>query len=148
MPEAYKSLDTDLDGQIALYEWRKGTRGPLSQFATFDSDQDGFLTPKELHKATLVQTPVTPSGPISTETPATTNAPPTAPPAPVEVSAAAAAKATRSFNLLDKDNSGTIVGAEWDASTRLKPLFEKGGVDFAKPLNKDDFIQAFVRVGG
>ncbi len=149
LPETYKSLDTDFDGQIALYEWRKGKRGTISQFAQYDYDGDGFLIPKELAKSTVIAAAST-----STTTTTTTSvslAPATpvsaAPSAPVVVSAEAAAEATRSFDLLDTDKSGTVLGREWDKSSRIKPLFVKGGVDLAQPMTKDEFIQTFARVG-
>lgn len=152
LPDSFQSLDSDLDGQIALYEWRKGKRGPLSQFSQIDSDGDGFLIPKELAKmASAVASSVTAAVPSASVAGTTTPAsgPPVVPTtlAPVSVSAEDALKATRAFDLLDKDKSGTVVGAEWGESKRLKPLFEKGGFDLTKPMNKDEFTQGYVRVG-
>ncbi len=153
LPDSFQAYDMDLDGQIALSEWRKGKRGTLSQFMQYDLDGDGFLIAKELLKASAVggttAAPSTASTNIASTTaaaPATTVAP-AAPVAPVVVSTADAAKATRDFDLLDKDKSGTITETEWTVSRRLKPLFEKGGIDLAKPMTKDDFIQGYVRVG-
>ncbi len=148
LPDAYKALDTDFDGQIALYEWRNGKRGTISQFVQNDFDGDGFLIAKELAKA--VATTPAGSGAAPTSTSVTVSAPPktpTAPAAPVEVTAAAAAKALGAFGLLDGDKNGIVVGPEWDKSARLKPMFEKGGVDLSQPLNQDAFTQAYVRVG-
>ena len=148
LPETYKTLDTDFDGQIALYEWRKGKRGTMSQFSQYDIDGDGFLIPKELAK-TVAATPAAAAAAPGTTPPSNTTAPvaPAVPPAPVAVSVDAALKAGRMFEILDQDKSQTVVGSEWDKSSRLKPLFVKGGVDLSKPLSKDDFTQAFVRVG-
>ena len=156
LPSSFLSYDMDQDGQIALSEWRKGKRGPISQFMQYDLDGDGFLTAKELGKANAAA--AAPTGmppanvpaiasPATAATNATTPAAP-APSVPVTVSAEDALKATRAFDLLDKDKSGTVVGAEWSESRRLKPLFEKAGYDLAKPMNKDEFIQGYVRVGG
>ncbi len=148
LPDAYKDLDTDFDGQIALYEWRKGKRGTISQFVQNDFDGDGFLIAKELAKT--VATAPAGSGAAPTSTSVTVSASPktaTAPAAPVEVTAAAAAKALGQFGLLDSDKNGIVVGPEWDKSVRLKPMFEKGGVDLSQPLNQDAFTQAYVRVG-
>ncbi len=148
LPETYKALDTDFDGQIALYEWRKGKRGTMSQFSQYDIDGDGFLIPKELAK-TVAATPAVAATAPGVTAPPGTSAPmvPAAPPAPVVVSVDAAVKAGRLFELLDQDKSQTVVGSEWDNSSRLKPMFVKGGVDLSKPLSKDEFTQAFVRVG-
>ena len=147
LPDAYKDLDSDYDGQIALYEWRKGKRGTISQFVQNDFDGDGFLIAKELAKAVATTIPVTPAAPGAGPATVTATATPMAPAAPVAVSADAAAKALRAFELLDNDKSGTVLGPEWDKSTRLKPMFEKGGVNLAQPLTQVAFTQAFVRVG-
>jgi Ca2+-binding EF-hand superfamily protein len=151
LPESYKPLDMDYDGQIALFEWRKGKRGTISQFNQQDFDGDGFLTAKELAKA-----PAPAAAPTTTSpgTPAATTASvapvptaPAAPQAPVTVSAEAATKASRAFDILDSDRKGTVEGKEWDQSSRLKPLFQKAGYDLSKPLNKEEFTQAYVRAG-
>ena len=149
LPDAYKDLDTDYDGQIALHEWRQGKRGTISQFVGNDFDGDGFLIAKELSK-TVAAAPATPTAPgaaPSTTTATAASAAPAAPPVPVAVSVDAAAEAARAFDLLDADKSGTVLGPEWNKSVRLKPLFEKGGVNLTQPLNRDAFTQAFVRVG-
>lgn len=152
LSDAYKSLDTDFDGQIALFEWRKAKRGTISQFTQHDLDGDGFLTAKELAKspapAPASGTAVaTPRSVTSTSTAAPAPAAPAAPPAPVAVSADAAAKASRAFDILDADRKGTVEGKEWDQSSRLKPLFQKAGYDLNKPLTKEEFTQAYVRAG-
>ena len=148
LPDAYKALDTDFDGQIALYEWRKGKRGTISQFTSHDMNGDGFLIAKELTQSTAAVTASPTSTPASAPQAAVAAVvAPAAPVAPVAVSVEAATKALGAFELLDADKSGTILGKEWDKSTRLKPKFEKGGINLALPLDKDQFTQAFVRVG-
>ena len=153
LPDTYKDLDTDYDGQIALYEWRKGKRGTISQFVQNDLDGDGFLIAKELAKAgvpartTTTSPGAAPATVKATAAPTATPVAPAVPPAPVAVSVDAAAAAAGAFALLDQDKSGTVVGKEWDKSVRLKPLFEKGGVNLTQPLNLDAFTQAYVRVG-
>lgn len=154
LSDAYKSLDTDFDGQIALFEWRKAKRGTISQFTQHDLDGDGFLTAKELAKSpapapapAAAAVAATSRGTTGPTPPAATPAAPAAPPAPVAVSADAAAKASRAFDLLDSDRKGTVEGKEWDKSSRLKPLFQKAGYDLNKPLNKEEFTQAYVRAG-
>ncbi|MFO1004798.1 MAG: hypothetical protein U0929_02470 [Planctomycetaceae bacterium] len=160
LPDSFLSYDMDQDGQITLSEWRKGKRGPISQFMQYDLDGDGFLIAKELMKANAVAAAPSAAAPATlspAQATATTNVanstaptPPAASPtsmAPVTVSATDALKATGAFDLLDTDKSGTVAGEEWSKSRRLKPLFEKAGYDLAKPMNKDEFIQGYVRAG-
>lgn len=46
LPAWFSMLDTDQDGQVALYEWRKAGR-PLAAFAEMDLNADGLLTRDE-----------------------------------------------------------------------------------------------------
>jgi Ca2+-binding EF-hand superfamily protein len=48
LPDEYRPLDTDHDGQIGLYEWKAAGR-PIAKFLELDLNGDGFLTPDELH---------------------------------------------------------------------------------------------------
>jgi len=45
----YASLDTDLDGQIGLYEWKNGGRR-IAEFLPLDLDNDGFMTVEEFYR--------------------------------------------------------------------------------------------------
>jgi Ca2+-binding EF-hand superfamily protein len=49
LPSWFKELDTDGDGQVALYEWRKGGKN-LDEFREWDLNDDGFITPEEAIK--------------------------------------------------------------------------------------------------
>lgn len=46
MPDWFATLDTDMDGQIALHEWRKASR-TIETFMEMDLDDDGLLTRDE-----------------------------------------------------------------------------------------------------
>jgi len=48
LPPSYKEFDTDLDGQLGLYEWIVAKRQSLQQFDEIDADRDSLLTPLEL----------------------------------------------------------------------------------------------------
>jgi EF hand len=45
----YARLDTDLDGQIGLYEWKAGGMR-IGEFLTMDLNGDGFLTVEEFYR--------------------------------------------------------------------------------------------------
>ncbi|MFK7820439.1 MAG: hypothetical protein AB8G99_17090, partial [Planctomycetaceae bacterium] len=48
LPEEFSPGDADSDGQIALFEWAAWKRSEMSAFFEIDSNEDGFLTPREL----------------------------------------------------------------------------------------------------
>jgi Ca2+-binding EF-hand superfamily protein len=47
LPSWFKTVDSDGDGQISLYEWRSASR-PLDEFSKIDRNGDGFLTISEV----------------------------------------------------------------------------------------------------
>jgi Ca2+-binding EF-hand superfamily protein len=47
LPDWFYKLDLDGDGQISLYEWRKGSE-PLEKFEEWDRDGDGYITAEEV----------------------------------------------------------------------------------------------------
>lgn len=47
LPSWFEQLDTDGDGQVALYEWRQGKRD-LDEFKSLDRNDDGYLTAEEV----------------------------------------------------------------------------------------------------
>ena len=48
LPKSYAEFDSDLDGQIGLYEWIVARRNDLELFDEIDTNVDGLLTPREL----------------------------------------------------------------------------------------------------
>lgn len=46
LPDWFKQLDTDNDGQVGLYEWVKGGKA-VSEFRDMDYNDDGFITAEE-----------------------------------------------------------------------------------------------------
>lgn len=47
LPAWFALLDTDKDGQVALYEWRAAGKA-IDEFKELDRNDDGFLTPEEV----------------------------------------------------------------------------------------------------
>ena len=47
LPDWFRQLDTDGDGQIGLYEWRAGGRA-VDEFVRMDRNDDGFVTAEEV----------------------------------------------------------------------------------------------------
>ncbi len=47
LPSWFKQLDTDNDGQIGLYEWKKSGKS-IEEFRQIDRNNDGFLTVDEV----------------------------------------------------------------------------------------------------
>ena len=47
LPPWFAEYDTDGDGQVGLYEWRRKGR-PIAEFVQMDRNEDGYLTPAEL----------------------------------------------------------------------------------------------------
>ena len=50
IPRRFEDGDTDGDGQLGLYEWRKWRPEERAHFKVYDKNGDGFLTPRELIK--------------------------------------------------------------------------------------------------
>ncbi len=164
IPVKFEEGDKDLDGQIGFYEWKKWKREEISQFAAYDRNGDGFLTPRELEKGPVempeastiaAATPVpastapavtsnstTPSGSKSSA-PSSSSSTST-----VDTNSVAARRGESMFRLLDRDRDGKLATTEWDRARTLKPMFEKGGVDLSKPMTKNDFLANYIRLSG
>lgn len=159
LPSQFSEGDTDGDGQVAFYEWRSWKRAETQNFFDYDHNGDGFLTPKELVKgpkapvepvatslASTTSRPASTVSAASTSSPAVTSTPKAASPGSVDMSSPEAIRGRNMFRLLDKDRSGNISTEEWQASSRLKPMFENAGVDLSKPMDQDAFITQYVKI--
>ena len=51
LPGWFKELDANNDGQVSLMEWMKAGK-PMSEFAKYDRNDDGLLTPEEVLRVT------------------------------------------------------------------------------------------------
>jgi hypothetical protein len=55
LPPWFMQLDTDKDGQVALYEWYQAGND-IDEFLAWDRNNDGYITPEEaLYKQHLIQ---------------------------------------------------------------------------------------------
>lgn len=50
----FEELDLDGDGQVAMYEWRKGGKS-MDDYPTYDRNEDGFITPEEALRLTTAR---------------------------------------------------------------------------------------------
>ncbi len=55
LPNWFRDLDSDGDGQVDLNEWRTAKR-PITEFNEYDVDGDGFITPRECARRTTERT--------------------------------------------------------------------------------------------
>ncbi|HUG17757.1 MAG TPA: EF-hand domain-containing protein [Planctomycetaceae bacterium] len=85
LPRRFEDGDTDGDGQIGLYEWRKWRPEERAHFKVYDKNGDGFLTPRELLKPpTSAELIAAASGTTASVATGTSPAPAAAPSAPSE----------------------------------------------------------------
>ncbi|MBD3673990.1 MAG: hypothetical protein HUJ26_10745 [Planctomycetaceae bacterium] len=52
------------------------------------------------------------------------------------------------FSQMDVDKSGQLTPDEWERSRRLKPKFEEVGIDLSKPMNLEQFTDAYRQAYG
>lgn len=165
--------DSDQDGQIGLYEWRKNNPTKLGEFFTMDLNGDGFLTPREIALAKAGKTqrsaasfmfalnsgpqnpaassPATPqlAGKENVPTPETTqNA---ATPVKMEkVSAPSTDPLTNSanyfFKLVDRNKDSTVSPEEWKKSRSVRRMFEGANIDLSVPMSQEQFLKHYVAI--
>ncbi len=68
LPEWFKQLDIDIDGQIGLYEWVKGSK-TVDEFRNMDYNDDGFLIAEEVMRFARGGKPAPPVVVTSSPTP-------------------------------------------------------------------------------
>ncbi len=161
LPAAFAEGDHDADGQIGLYEWKVWkSRAALTDFYRFDRNRDGFLTPYELVMAEKAP-PVTdatasaaavsgkPAQNAASAKSATATSSTPAATTTARQPAAAESPETRMantyFRYMDRDGDAAISPEEWERSRRIRPMFEKAGIDLSKSMSKEAFVQNYVR---
>jgi hypothetical protein len=164
--------DTDQDGQIGLYEWRKNNPGKLSEFFSMDLNGDGFLTPKEiqLSKAGTPQRSAAsfmfalnseqsgtsqpaPQKSSASTTPASASksaeqsAQPTAETKPVAPSSdPMVSQANYFFKLLDRDKDNSISAEEWKKSRSMRRMFEEASIDLTVTMSQEQFVKHYIAI--
>lgn len=166
--------DSDQDGQIGLYEWRKNNPAKLADFFTMDLNGDGFLTPKEIQLSqagtpqrsapsfmyALNSGPTGASQPVAQSTAESTKdatrpepkAQSTSTPQSAETKTAApssdplVSQANYFFKLLDRDKNSSISAEEWKKSRSMRRMFEEAEIDLTGTMSQDQFVQHYVAI--
>lgn len=157
LPEKYVELDTDRDGQVALFEWMSLRRDELDQFDLMDTNADGFLTPVELHAFTASVEKTEPQvvsykrervtivgGSTSNGSKASgsTSRGSSSGGSSSEQRTQNEARGRQYFGFMDRNKNGTIDMEEWESSRRLKPMMEQAGIKI-RPMSVEDFAKAY-----
>lgn len=164
LPSGFVAGDLDGDGQVSYYEWRRWQRTGVAEFARWDVNRDGFLTPRELAGVAAPSGgSASPAAAIASSSPSrsgTSSAPATPPSGPstsvaavpvstdgnVDLGSPEAQRAKSYFDLLDTDKDGSVTPEEFGKSRRLKPMFEKAGQPLAQPVQLPQFVQMYLAV--
>tara|TARA_R110002111_G_scaffold262613_1_gene339486 strand:+ start:79312 stop:80421 length:1110 start_codon:yes stop_codon:yes gene_type:complete len=164
--------DTDLDGQIGLYEWRKNNPTKLGEFFTMDLNGDGYLTPREIQLAkdgktqrsaasfmfalNTGQQTGSQSDAGSTQASTTPDAKTSGNEKPAPAGAAVkvatpasdpiASQASYFFKLVDRDKDSTVSPEEWKKSRSMRRMFEGANIDLTQPMSQEQFISHYVAI--
>ncbi|MEQ9411374.1 MAG: hypothetical protein RIK87_26910 [Fuerstiella sp.] len=158
LPPRYSELDTDYDGQVALYEWLVVRREELELFDQIDSDLDGLLTPRELKEYDELAASTEPQVAAFADKYKRTRL--------VIVGANGVtgggvgeggktkltkeqveqhvANAKRFFPFLDRDRDGKISVEEMSNSRRIRPMFEQAGIKI-EAMSEDQFAKNYTK---
>ena len=142
LPDQFRSIDRDNDGQIGLYEWSKTD---YASFIRLDLNHDGFLTPQELTLAGSKAAPPRTSDSTSSSS-AESGSDAETPAAPAADAVAGPAESL--FATMDKDKDGRISEAEWKKSFLAPPKFEAAGIKFQFPVNRPEFYREYPKAFG
>lgn len=165
--------DSDQDGQIGLYEWRKNHPTKLSDFFVMDLNGDGFLTPREiqLSKAGKPQRsaasfmfainngqqtelePAPENSQAAAKNPAAkqTTGDKTVP-LPAKVKPATPStdpvvnQAGYFFKLVDRNKDDTVSPEEWKKSRSMRRMFEGANIDLTQSMTQKQFVSHYVTI--
>lgn len=158
LPANYQDADIDKDGQIDYFEWRKAKFGSFAKFQEYDLNNDSVLSAQELNaggvavgsagseSSSPTTTPSDGNSPSSSSKTASSSARPSTPSGPSEEYIT---QVKYYFEIMDKqkgNKNGKLDPPEWNASKRIKPAFEKAGIDISKPMDEKTFIMHYSKV--
>jgi EF hand len=162
LPASYQDADLDKDGQIDYFEWRKAKLGDFAKFQELDLNNDSVLSARELgaggatfSSASSSSSTASSASDSKTESPRVSSVP-SAPGAPSEEYLK---KVKFYFYYMDGqgekyggepykfgNKNGKLDPIEWNASKRIKPAFQKAGIDITKPMDEKTFIMHYSKV--
>lgn len=128
LPEKYGTGDTDRDGQVSLFEWRKWKPKEIAKFFEFDANRDGILTPRELQ---IAENAANPKASQKAKQPTAKQDKSTTP------------EARWVFRQLDRDRDGELSDEEWQRSRTTRYHFGNAGIEFDRPIDVDGFIDIY-----
>lgn len=157
LPPKWAELDTDLDGQVAMYEWLLSRRSDLDQFDQFDTDFDGLLTPAELLAAENATASPSDSYPTRERLKIVSAAPASRGRSGSSDSSrggdprSSGDRGSRSpedtakyyFSTLDRDQDGRLSSEEWQRSRRVRGMFEQAGIPLEN-MSESEFTRNYV----
>lgn len=157
LPESWVEVDTDLDGQLGLYEWIVARRSELELFDTIDRNGDGLLTPRELVawdalKSEAGKTTLTAKtrerlvivGGVASDG-SSGNSGRTGSGEQSEGEERSRRAADWTFSRMDRDDDGTISMEEWSSSRRIRPWFESAGIEI-RPMSVKEFTAIYQKL--
>lgn len=158
IPTTYQESDTDLDGQIGLYEWIVSRRDDLEMFDDIDRDGDGLLTPREMvaweksqsdagkqqltvkrERLVIVGTAESAASPDGerrgTESKSDRR----------DDKDRTRNYASSVFERMDRDGDGRLSLDEWGRSRRIRPWFEQQGIAI-REMTEKQFTATFTKL--
>ena len=156
LPAEYADLDTDLDGQIGLYEWFEFRRNQLELFEEIDVDLDTILTPRELtaHKelvasakgiaAALTEKYKRPRLTIVGASQITTAGRSSSSNITEEQKKRIAETSNRIFSAIDRDQDGRLSAEEIKSNPRIAPMFDRAGLTVTS-MSREEFSGVFAK---
>lgn len=164
--------DTDQDGQIGLYEWRKNNPDKLAEFFSMDLNGDGYLTPKEIQLSkggTPQRSAASYMFALNSNPPGTAQPVPSsetqkpnsvARPSTSEKSETATSEVKKDvpstdpmvnqanyfFKLLDRDKDNSVSAEEWKKSRSMRRMFEGANIDLTVSMSQEQFVKHYVAI--